>query len=101
MKIFDEKTKLEMENPDLEKGYLYDGSYISGYTSEKIVIMEGTENLRRLIPKTPIYEKCQYYHEYTEEELHPVYRPSEEERLKAIEAAIAELAEMVGGDTNG
>lgn len=69
MKIYDEKTGLEIESPDLEAGYVYPGRKKIG-TEEKV--LEGTvtkrrpEGLRQLVD---VYEDCQYYHAYTEDEL--------------------------------
>lgn len=74
MRIFDEITKEEIFDPDLEKGFLYDGQIKTGTEPEKRVVMEGTvternpEGLEKIVPAKDIYEDCQYYHEYTDEE---------------------------------
>ena len=74
LKIYDEITHEEIRDPDLERGYLYDGRIQVGMTEESSEIMEGTisernpEGLKRIIPAKDIYEDCQYYHKYTEEE---------------------------------
>lgn len=74
MNIYDELTLEQIFDPDLEKGYLYDGQIKTGTEPEKTEIMEGTiternpEGLKRIIPAKDIYEDCQYYHEYTDEE---------------------------------
>lgn len=75
MKIYDEITREEITEPDLSAGYVYDGVIVTGYTEERIEVMDGTvtasrpEGLRRLIPAQDITEPCQWYHKYTEEEL--------------------------------
>ncbi len=77
MNIYDEITNEIIESPDLSAGYLYYGNIITGYTEEYYEIMLGTitdsrpNGLRHLVPSKPIYEECQYYHKYTEEELNP------------------------------
>lgn len=74
MNIYDENTLEQIFDPDLEKGYLYDGQIKTGTEPEKRVVMEGTvternpEGLKKVIPPKDIYEDCQYYHKYTEEE---------------------------------
>lgn len=74
LKIYDEITQEEIQNPDLKKGYLYGGKIKTRTEPEKTEIMEGTiternpEGLRRIIPAKDIYEDCRYYHEYTEDE---------------------------------
>lgn len=74
LKIYDEITLEQIFEPDLEKGYLYDGQIKTGTEPEKRIIMEGTiternpEGLKKVIPPKDIYEDCQYYHKYTEEE---------------------------------
>ena len=83
MKIYDEKTHEEISNPDLELGYVYDGTIVTGREEEKYEVMEGTvtdsnpDGLRRLIPAHDIVEECQYYHAYTDDEI-------EEERGRKI-----------------
>lgn len=78
LKIYDEITLEEIFDPDLEKGYLYDGQIKTGTEPEKRVVMEGTvternpEGLEKIVPAKDIYESCKYYHTYTEEELNPV-----------------------------
>lgn len=74
MNIYDELTLEQIFEPDLKKGYLYDGQIKTGTEPEKIEVMEGTiternpEGLKRIIPAKDIYEDCQYYHKYTAEE---------------------------------
>lgn len=75
MKIYDEITKEEIFEPDLSLGYLYTGEIKTGTEEEKIEILEGTiseqnpDGLRIKYPAKDIYEECQYYHKYTEEEI--------------------------------
>lgn len=75
MKIYDETTKKEIQNPDLTKGFLYEGTIITGKTEPKTVIMNGSvtsdrlEGLRSYEPAEDIVEPCQYYCKYTEEDV--------------------------------
>lgn len=75
MKIYDEITKEELTAPDESKGYLYDSQIKTGMTEDTYEVMEGTvtedcpNGLRRLIPGHAIFEACQYYHTYSEDEL--------------------------------
>lgn len=95
MKIYDERTGAELTAPDLEAGYVYDGVRVVGTEPERYEVMEGTNGLRRLVPAKIITETCQYYHAYTDEEKNPP--PTDSQRLDAAEAAIMELASMIGG----
>lgn len=73
MRIYDEITKEELLSPDLDNGYLYNGTKIVG---QKIEIMDGTitpsnpDGLRHLVD---IIEECQFYHQYSEEEKENIY----------------------------
>ena len=75
MKIYDETSRDEIFDPDLVKGYLYDGVIVTGRTEERIEVMEGTvtearpEGLKHRVPAQDITEPCQWYHKYTAEEL--------------------------------
>lgn len=75
MKIYDEETKQEIQNPDLSLGYLYEGIIVTGYTEAHYEYLEGTEELNppngltRYIESEPVIEKCYYYKKYTQEEL--------------------------------
>lgn len=75
MKIYDEITKEELTAPDESKGYLYDSQIKTGMTEDTYEVMEGTvtedcpNGLRRLIPGHAIFEACQFYHTYTDEEI--------------------------------
>lgn len=75
MKTYDEETKVEVSDPDLTKGRVYLGKRLIGYTEETKVPMNGTTSPRnpmglyKRVPPQPIYEDCQWYHRYTEEEL--------------------------------
>ena len=101
MKTYDEKTGLEIESPDLEKGYIYPGRRKVG-TEERV--LEGTvterrpEGLRQLVD---VWEDCQYYREYTEGELAAMQPPEEpsgdtEERLAALEDELAAAKILLG-----
>ena len=95
MKIYDERTGAELTTPDLEAGYVYDGVRVVGTEPAHYEVMQGTDGLRRLVPARDITEPCQYYHAYTQAELNQP--PTESQRLDAAEAAIIELAGMIGG----
>lgn len=75
MKIYDEITKKELTAPDESKGYLYDSQIKTGMTEDTYEVMEGTvtedcpNGLRRLIPGHAVFEACQFYHTYTDEEI--------------------------------
>ena len=95
MKIYDEQTGVEITNPDLSSGYVYDGIKVIGVEPEHYKVMDGTNGLRKLVPAKNITEPCQYYHAYTEEEKNQP--PTDSQRLDAAEAAIIELASIIGG----
>ena len=75
MKIYDEITKEEILDPDLELGRLYLGVIVVGRTEPEVVVMSKTvtenrpEGLREYKPAQDIVEECQWYHKYTDEEL--------------------------------
>ena len=75
MKIYDEITKEELTAPDESKGYLYEGQIKTGMTEDTYEVMVGTvtedcpNGLRRLIPGHAVFEACQFYHTYTDEEI--------------------------------
>lgn len=103
MKIYDERTRQEVTDPDLEAGYLYDGTIVTGRTEAHYEIMEGTvteerpAGLRRLVPARDITEPCQWYHAYTEEELAAQNPgPGVEERLAALEEELAAAKILLG-----
>ena len=83
MNVYDEITREQIENPDLEAGRLYDGVIVVGHEEERIEVMEGTvtdarpDGLRRRIPAHDITEPCQWYHAYTAEELAAMQQPEE------------------------
>lgn len=69
MKTYNDSTKLEILDPDLESGFIYDGYIVTG--TEK-VIME--DSVTELVPnglriEREIKEPCKYYHAYTKEEI--------------------------------
>ena len=75
MKIYDEITKEELTAPDESKGYLYESQIKTGMTEDTYEVMEGTvtedcpNGLRRLIPGHAVFDACQFYHTYTDEEI--------------------------------
>lgn len=95
MKIYDERTGAELTATDLAAGYVYDGVRVVGTEPAHYEVMQGTDGLRRLVPEKTVTEPCQYYHAYTDEEKNP--QPTDSQRLDAAEAAIMELASMIGG----
>lgn len=69
MKTYDEKTLEEIQNPDLEKGYIYQ---VRRQIGTERRTHKGTEALyppNGLQYDVLVYEDCQLYHAYTEEEL--------------------------------
>lgn len=103
MKIYDEITREEIQDPDLSAGYVYDGVIVTGRTEERYEVMEGTvtedrpEGLRRLIPAQDITEPCQWCHKYTEEELAQQGQNKDlEERLVALEEELAAAKILLG-----
>lgn len=103
MKIYDEITKAELTNPDLARGYLYDGRIVTGHVGDSYEVMEGTvtadcpAGLERLVPAHDVYEDCQFYHTYTLAELAERAKPTLQEQVDANAAAILELAQMLAG----
>lgn len=110
MKIYDELTGAELTAPDESAGYLYAGQRVVKHVAETTEIMAGTvtadypQGLRRIIPAHDVYEGCQYYHAYTEEEIEAQKaeqaesnKPSLQEQVDANAAAIEELAAMMAG----
>lgn len=103
MKIYDEITKAELITPDLTKGHLYAGRMMTGHVEDSYEVMAGTvtadcpDGLQRFIPGHDLYEDCQLYHAYTEEELAEREKPTLQEQVDANAAAILELAQMLAG----
>lgn len=110
MKIYDELTGAELTAPDESAGYLYAGQRVARHVAETTEIMAGTvtadcpQGLRRIIPARDVYEDCQYYHAYTEEEIEAQKaeqvessKPTLQEQVDANAAAIEELAAMMAG----
>ena len=98
--IYDESTKLPIENPDLEAGYVYDGSIVTGYTDGYYEVMDKTvtekrpKGLRHWVDPKPILEPCQWYHRWTEEELEQQKQDGEtEKRIAALEKELANQGE--------
>lgn len=96
MKIYDEITKEELTAPDESKGYLYESQIKTGMTEDTYEVMEGTvtedcpNGLRRLIPGHAVFEACQFYHTYTDEEIKRMEeQAAAEQAAKDREAKIA------------
>lgn len=96
MKIYDEITKEELTAPDESKGYLYESQIKTGMTEDTYEVMEGTvtedcpNGLRRLIPGHAVFEACQFYHTYTDEEIKRM------EEQAAAEQAAKDREERIG-----
>ena len=67
MAVYNEKTRELIENPDLSKGYVYPGKILLS-DSDNSTELEGTDGLK-VYHSDPVYEDCQFYHEYTPEEV--------------------------------
>ena len=96
MKIYDEITKEELTAPDESKGYLYDSQIKTGMTEDAYEVMVGTvtedcpNGLRRFIPGHAVFEACQFYHTYTDEEIKRMEeQAAAEQAAKDREAKIA------------
>lgn len=95
MKIYDELTRAEITDPDLEAGYLYSGEIVTGQTEEHTEVMEGTvteerpDGLRRLVPAQEITEPCQWYRTYTPEDKQSALNDKLAELSAACEDAIS------------
>ena len=96
VKTYDEETKVEVSDPDLTKGRVYLGKRLIGYTEETKVPMNGTVSPRnpmglyKRVPSQPIYEDCQWYRRYTEEELAAMNEKTVDEKISdAVTAAVA------------
>lgn len=88
MKIYDESTLEEIQNPGLDTGYVYPGRR---YLGTKRVTLEGTAELYPpggLQHEVPVYEDCQMYHTYTEEDKQFALNEKRAELSAACEAAI-------------
>lgn len=69
MKTYIAGTNQEIQNPDLTKGYTYFGTIDVGVKYE---VMEGSVEKyppNGLQEEKIIYEECQFYHKYTQEEI--------------------------------
>lgn len=111
MKIYDENTKKEIQNPDLTKGFLYEGIIVIGRTEPEVVVMPGTvteerpDGLREYIPAQDIVEECKFYHKYADGEGgDAVTWASMEAAISAnasnvtdVQVALAEVYEMILG----
>lgn len=102
MSIYDEITKEEIENPDLEKGYTYPGQR---YVGTERVTLRGTVACYPpdgLGYDKPVYEDCLYYHTYTEDELAAQHPPDDpqpsdvEKRLTAVEDELQAAKILLG-----
>lgn len=76
MKIYDESGAL-LDACDLSLGYLTTVRREVSRTPAHLVVMPGTDGLRRRVPEKVEYEAVQIYHPYTEDELAAMQPPSE------------------------
>lgn len=88
MNTYDERTFEKIVKPDLEKGYTY--PYLR-QTGTKRVTLDRTIELyppNGLQYEVPVYEDCQLYHAYTEEDKQAARNEKLAELSAACEAAI-------------
>ena len=96
MKTYDEQTLVEITDPDLTAGYVYEGVRVTGQTLE---VMAGTvtesrpQGLRHLVDVT---EPCRYYHAYTEAEKAALSKTAQPSQLDRVEAQATYTAMMTG-----
>lgn len=111
MKVYDEAGELLTSMPDLEKGWLeHTRRLVKHHPAQKekshAEVMPSTTGLRHLVIDQPArdawdeYEPVRIYHPYTPEELAERNKPTESERLDAMEAAMLELMLKQGGVAN-
>ena len=72
MAIYDAITREPVEFPDLEKGYLVDGTIITGYTTEVFPNTVADARPGGIKHRVPVVEKCQWYYPNPEEPETPV-----------------------------
>lgn len=88
MKTYNEKTWEEVSNPDLENGFVYPARRQTG---TKRMTHEGTEKLyppNGLQYDVPVYEDCQLFHAYTDEDKQAARNEKLAELSAACEKAI-------------
>lgn len=94
MKTYDEKNWDEVLNPDLEAGYVYPSQR---YIGTKRVTLERTAELYPLgglQHEVPMYEDCQLYHAYTDEDKKTAVSDKLSELSSACNAAITAGADV-------
>lgn len=87
MAIYDAITREPVEFPDLKKGYLVDGTIITGYTTEVFpnTITEARPN--GIKHRVPVYEECQWY--YPNSDSVPEEKTIDQKISDAVTAAVA------------
>ena len=112
MKIYTEKG-MEIQSPNLDKGFLTtEQRIVAEHPAEPeipavthVETMDGTDGLKCIVEDSPAipakeawteYETVQIYHEYTPAQLAERSKPTQEERLTALENCVLEL--MLGGE---
>jgi len=94
MKTYDEKTWEEVSNTDLENGFVYPARRQTG---TKRMTHKGTEKLyppNGLQYEVSVYEDCQLYHAYTEEDKQAAVSDKLSELSSACNAAITAGADV-------
>lgn len=90
MNTYHEQTGKLIENPDLEAGCVYPGQR---YVGTERVILKGTVALyppNGLGHDKPVFESCQWYHPWTEQELAAKNEKTVDEKISdAVTAAVA------------
>lgn len=69
MKTYDEKTWSEIQNPDLEKGYVYPSRRLTGTERRTHAGTKALYPPNGLQYDVPVYEDCQLYHKYTDSDM--------------------------------
>lgn len=94
MKTYHEKTGELIESPDLDAGYVYPGQR---YIGTKRLTLERTVELYPpggLQHDVPVYEDCQLYHAYTDEDKKAAVSDKLSELSSACNAAITAGADV-------
>ena len=88
MKTYDERTLAEIENPNISAGYTYPSRRQTGTEHRTHTGTEGLYPPNGLQYEVPIYEDCELYHAYTEEDKQAAMNAKIEELSAASSKAI-------------